>query len=181
MSANISLMERNDTGIGDPSVTRGIYWKAQDNSNPYYVAGEAILAGQSSYEKWNYIMFTGYFTSITNVSITNTSGILNNGVKLYSSGSASSAGDCLTYQTPTNLISEVAVNNFSNQGSTISLLLGPPLTIDPAEGTGKTSTSFKSDYEALFTNYIVTQLQTSQAAQSGDINPINLQISYDEN
>ena len=183
MSATVFICERNGPIPGNPTENiPGIIWRATDNSNQTYASvADAILAGACSVEKYNYFKFSGAFNTIANLKVTHTSGLTGYGVSLYSSSSAITSGDCVPYSKPSSISSSVATNNFSTVGSTVAMLVGFSSSSDPASPAGKLVTVQNIDGSPVYSNYIVTQLKTSAAAQPGNITPITFTITYDEN
>lgn len=182
MAALVYLCERN--GLLPGNITENIftvYWKAVDNSNQYITSvAEIIVAGACSFEKYNYLRFTGSFNTITNVSITNTSGLIGSGLKVFTSRSASLSSDCYPYAKPLASISTIATNPLSIASSSINLLVGTDVTSDPAAPTGKSTTACGGSGD-VYSNYFISQLQTTWSASAGDIVPVVFTLSYDEN
>ena len=183
MSATLYICERNGSAPGNVTENISVInWKATDNSNSVYLqAGDPVNAGTNSYEKYNYLKFVGNFTSIGNIQITRVSDNLPYGVKLYSSRTASVSTDCFPYSTPVRTQSTKATVDISNNGSVVGLLVGPQKgNVDPAAPGLKSAVGYKLANTALYSNYLVTQLQTTQSAVTNDLTGISLSISYDE-
>ena len=183
MPATIILSERNGTtpGISTDNVT-SINWKATDDPNYQYTnSSNVILAGTNSYEKYQYLVFGGDYSSITNVTVSHVAGVLPKGAKLMITPGISNDNDRAVYSKPTQLTSTKATYDLSAIGAGVQLLVGPWTNgADPAASSGKAYMQNKPDTGQLYSNYFITQLQTTTLVTSGDIAQISLLISFDE-
>ena len=182
MPAVVSVCVRN--GLYPGQVTQNVAnlnWKAvDDTTTPYTAYNAGIGLGTNSYSVYAYLMFNGQFTSLGNVQITHLSGTLPNNVTLVSSPTITKDSQKLPYSTPTRFnFSNITPNNFSTPGQSVSLLIGPASTSDPAHSPHKQVVA--NNYSgSLYSNYFVTQLQAANNASPGTVGPITLQITYDE-
>ena len=136
-----------------------------------------ITAGTNSYTKWNYGQFTGNYTTIANVSFSHYIGILGPGLNLMCQKPMTIDTDQLTYATPSRAAdSTVTPYNLTTVGSSVTLWLGPT----GPDTSGKSPVATKPTDGTLWTNYIVTQLQTTTSALPGDTTLVTLRIQYDE-
>ena len=184
MAATLILCERNGAFPGKVTENiKNIDWKAIDDTvTPYNNHNASIAVGTNSYTKYNFIKFAGQFSTIGNVKITHSLGSLNSTIKLVSSPTAILNTNKKVYDTPTRIKQQnITPNNISELGSVVNLMIGPATTVDgdPAY----TDTKFRiadNTNGQLYSNYFITQLQTTPAVKTGDINTINLRITYDE-
>ena len=182
MSAIFQLCERN--GLAPGSETAGITqinWKSVDDSTtPYPNAG--IVAGSNSYTNWVYGKFTGTFSLVRNVTLTHQSGVLPAGVSLMCQPSMTQDSDRLTYSTPNQFVDpSITPTDLSAIGTSVALFVGKQLDNTDGPGSvGKQNASVNSPAGTLFTNYIVTQLQTSSIVPAGELNPVTLKIQWEE-
>lgn len=182
MPATVFLCERNGVSPGIATENINVVtWKATDNSNENFTSVDDVLvAGTNSYEKYQYLKFAGDFTSLENVRFHHTSVSFPVGVKLYCSPSVISSTGCQSYSKPVRTTSTKATVDITSTGRDVTLVVGPAVEADPASGTDKEPSYLKGGNEALYSNYIVTQLRTNNAAESGEFEPVVLTVSYDE-
>jgi len=165
MAATFELSESNGAG---ETVTDGISnlnYGSVDSPN-LDPATYPITAGQNSYEKWVRCHFTGTFNKIENIQIWKSAGdyVTGESIKTNLTTSGYSAA---TYSTPTQSTSTVATNDMptSDPGSA-NLGIG-----------GSLSGSLTS---AGYSDYWVSQLQTTTSTPAGDVNTKTFTIQYDE-
>ena len=183
MSAIFQLCERN--GLAPGSETAGITeinWKSvDDTTTPYGNAG--INAGANSYTVWVYGKFTGYFSLIRNVTLTHQSGVLPAGVSLMCQASMSQDSDRLVYSTPNQFVDpSITPTDLSAIGSSVSVFIGKQLDSTDGPGSvGKQNISFNTPPAGtLYTNYLVTQVQTTTIVPAGQLNPVTLKIQWED-
>ena len=172
MAAITTWCEQNGTAAGSPaagteSTISSCDWKnIDDTTTPR--ASSPVLAGSNSYAKYIYLKFTGTFNQISAVKFAHTAGTLGTGINLV--GKITS-----TYATPsTAAISGGAdITSTTPIGSGASVLLG---TTGPNDTTPSSSQTI-----ACYTQYIVTQVQTTNAANAGDSGSATLTVQYNEN
>jgi hypothetical protein len=141
-------------------------WKNTDDYATAYSASP-IVAGTNSFPNYQCGKFTGTFNTISNCVWAHTAGTCGTGVTL--AGKVTS-----TYATPTTS----AISGSTDMSTAISIGSGASVsfsTVGP-EGASPTSTLTA----AGFTQYLVTQLQTTISAASGDISALTTSIRYDE-
>ena len=172
MAATTTWYEQNGTATGSPaagveSTISSCDWKdVDDTTTPR--ASSPVLAGSNSYSKYIYLKFTGTFNQISAVKFAHTSGTLGTGISL--KGKITS-----TYTTPatTALASSTDITSTTAIGSGASVLLGTTGPNDTSASASQTST--------CYTQYIVTQVQTTAAAAAGDSGTVTLTVQYNEN
>lgn len=172
MSATTNWFEQNGTAAGSPasgteSSISSCDWKSVDDTTTSR-ASAPVLAGENSYWKNIYLKFTGVFNQISNVKFAHTAGTLGTGISLV--GKVTS-----TYTTPATsaLAGASDMTAPSSIGSGASVLLG-------TSGPNDTSPS-ASQTTACSTQYLVTQVQTTAAANAGDSGTATLTVQYNEN
>lgn len=185
MSATFEWCEDNGASTGSPAhgTTQSGYgadthyptevnWKNADdnteNSGTAYSAAP-ITAGNNSYEKWLYGHFSGSFNQISAGLFAHTATAFGTGLTL--KGTVTSS-----YTTP----STTANSNLStDMTSAISISSG--LSVDFST-TGPYAASPTSTLSAAgYSQYLVTQLQTSGSAAAGDTAQVTLTFQYNEN
>ena len=125
-----------------------------------------ITAGQNSYEKWVRCHFTGTFNKIDNIRIWMSAGTLVTGESILTN-LTTSGYTAATYATPTTSTSTVATNAMpTSEPSSANLGIGGSLT--------------GSLTAAGYSDYWVSQTQTTTAASPGDTNTKTFTIKYDE-
>ena len=165
MTATFELSESNGAG---ETVTDGItnlnYGSAdQPNLDP---ATYPITAGQNSYEKWVRCHFTGTFNKIDNIRIWMSSGTYVTGETI-KTNLTTSGYTAASYSQPTQNTSTVATNNMpTSEPSSANLGIG-----------GSLSGSLTSEG---YSDYWVSQLQTTTSTPPGDVNTKTFTIKYDE-
>lgn len=172
MSATTTWLEQNGTATGSPahgteSTISSCDWKSVDDTTTSR-ASSPVLAGENSYSKYIYLKFTGTFNQISAVKFAHTSGTLGTGISL--KGKVTS-----TYTTPATsaLGSSTDMTSTTAIGSGASVLLGTSGPNDASPSASQTST--------CYTQYLVTQVQTTAAASAGDSGTVTLTVQYNEN
>lgn len=128
-----------------------------------------IVAGTNSFSKYQFGKFTGTFNQISSGLWAHTAGVFGSGLTV--KGVVTS-----TYATPSN-----AANAALTQDMTpvIAITSGQAVlfsTVGP-EGASPTTTLSSAGYS----QYLVTQLQTTNAASSGDTVAATFTLRYNEN
>jgi hypothetical protein len=182
MAATFNWCESNGPLVSGHGTTRSGFgastayatdcnWKATDNctangGTPYTAA--PIIAGQNSFEKFQYGKFTGTYTTISNGLFAHTSGSLGVGLSLKGTVTTSYTSPSQTANTAltTDMTTPVAIS------SGAAVLFGA----DPSTASSATLASGGG-----YSQYFVTQLQTENTAGPGDIPTCNLVFSYQEN
>lgn len=171
MAATTTWYEQNGTASGSPahgteSTISSCDWKSVDDSTTSR-ASAPVLAGSNSYHKYIYLKFTGTFNQISAVKFAHTAGTLGTGISLKSKITS-------TYATPatTALASSTDITSTTAIGSGASVLLST---------TGPNGSTSASQTSTCYTQYIVTQVQTTSAANAGDSGTVTLTVQYNEN
>ena len=126
------------------------------------------MAGENSYWKNIYLKFSGTFNQISAVKFAHTAGTLGTGISL--KGKVTS-----TYSTPATsaLSGSSDMTAPGSIGSGASVLLGTSGPNDASPSASKTT--------ECYTQYLVTQVQTTAAASAGDSGTATLTVQYNEN
>lgn len=171
MAATTTWYEQNGTATGSPahgteSTISSCDWKSVDDSTTSR-ASAPVLAGSNSYDKYIYLKFTGTFNQISAVKFAHTAGTLGTGISLKSKITS-------TYATPatTAMSSSTDITSTTAIGSGASVLLST---------TGPNGSTSASQTSTCYTQYIVTQVQTTSAANAGDSGTVTLTVQYNEN
>lgn len=174
MASLFSFGEDNGTATGNPNkgTTRTFNrtesnWKNIDDSTTAY-STVPIQAGGNSYTKYQFGGISGTFNQLSNGKFGHTSGTFGAGLTLVGSGTSG-------YATP-------ATGTFAGSGITAaSALTAAFIPINFAtggpEGPGQSSLS---SVNTGYSNYFVTQLQTTTGASPGDTATVELTFQYDE-
>ena len=172
MAATTTWYEQNGTASGSPasgteSTISSCDWKSVDDSTTSR-ASAPVLAGSNSYSKYIYVKFTGTFNQISAVKFAHTAGTLGTGISLV--GKITS-----TYTTPATsaLSSSTDITATTPIGSGASVLLGTTGPNDTSPSSSQTTT--------CYTQYIVSQVQTTASANAGDSGTVTLTVQYNEN
>ncbi len=183
MAASADWQEDNGAATGSPakgtSRTTGrteANWKNIDDSTTAY-SSSPVVAGTNSYEKWQFVKFTGTFNQILNGLFAHTATALGTGLTLKGTPLCTGDGSRLLYTTPsttananltTDMTSAIAI------GSGVAVAFGA--TGPEATGKGASTTTNPS-----YTNYLTHQLQTTTSASPQDTAQITLTVQWDEN
>lgn len=172
MAATTNWYEQNGTAAGSPaqgteSSISSCDWKSVDDSTTSR-ASAPVLAGANSYTKYIYLKFSGTFNQVSAVKFAHTAGTLGTGISL--KGKITS-----TYETPStsSMAGSTDITSTTTIGSGASVLLS-------TTGPNGTSTS-SSQTTTCYTQYIVTQVQTTSSASAGDSGTVTLTVQYNEN
>ena len=172
MSATTTWYEQNGTATGSPahgteSAISSCDWKSVDDTTTSR-ASAPVLAGSNSYDKKIYLKFTGVFNQISAVKFAHTAGTLGTGISLV--GKVTS-----TYTTPatSGLTGSSDMTTPISIGSGASVLLGTTGPNDTSPSASQTTT--------CYTQYLVTQVQTTALANAGDSGTATLTVQFNEN
>jgi len=175
---------QRDTGTQTGSPTKGTNrdtttdtnWKSTDTFATAYSAAP-IVDGTNSFEIWNFGKFTaGTFNEISAGLFAHTATAFGSGLTLKGTP-AGGVGGGVVYTTPSasaNANLTVDMTSAIAIGSGVAVYFGatgPEVTTMAATADGTVD---------RYTNYLVTQLQTSGAA-AGDTATVTLTLQYDEN
>lgn len=172
MAATTTWYEQNGTASGSPAggtptVVTTCDWKSVDSATTSRAAAP-VAAGENSYNKFNYVKFGGVFNEISDVLFAHTAGTLGSGITL--KGKISS-----TYTTPAT----TALSDSTDITATSAIADG--MSVDLST-TGPNGTSHASSQTSeCYTQYIITQVQTTSAAAAGDSGTATLTVQYNEN
>lgn len=181
MAASVQFIEDYGVAIttatgGDRGTTRAsgisnVNWKnAGDTASVY--SDYPITAGQNSYEKYQAVVFTGSFNQISNCKFAHVSGVLGAGltIKAVISGSG-------IYRAPATTSYGLMTGDWTQTGD-ISTGYNVLVGGRGPEASGKAPTTTENP---AFTQYLVSQLQTTASASAGDTQTVTFQFRYDEN
>ena len=175
MSATFAWKEDNGAATGSPSHgtsrtssrTEQNY-KATDDSTTAY-SSSPITAGNNSYEKFQYGVFSGSFNSVFAGLWTHTAGALGTGLTL--KGVVTS-----TYTTPAAATNAALTVDMT---SVLAIASGQTVLFST---TGPEAASPGATLSAAgYSQYLVTQLQTSTSAAAGDTATTTVTLQYSEN
>ncbi|MDE2022411.1 MAG: hypothetical protein KGI71_05885 [Patescibacteria group bacterium] len=174
MASTFSFSEDNGAASGSPAkgTTRtnnrtDCNWKNIDDSTTDPSAA-MILAGNNSYEKFQFGVIGGTFTQLSNCKFAHTGGAFPANCTL--KGLVSS-----TYTTP-GTTANVNLTNDMTSAIDINSGLSVNFSTTGPQAAGSTSTLAATGY----TQYLITQLQTTAAAPAGLTASITLTVQYDE-
>lgn len=174
MAAEFTFWEDNGAATGSPvkgtARNEGVgqtNWKSIDDTTTDYQASP-IVAGNNSMTKYQFGRITGTFTEISNAKWAHTAGALPANVTL--KGKVTSA-----YATPS-----VDENAALTEDMTAITAIGDGQDVLFSEiGPEDVSPSATLE-DAGYTQYLVTQIQTTAAAGVGAVGPVVLTLRYDE-
>ena len=172
MAATAVWQEDNGAATGSPAkgATRNnanqVDWKSVDDINTPR-ANAPIIAGQNSFHKYQFVRFTGTFNQISAGRFAHTAGALGTGVTLVDKITS-------TYATP----SRAALSGSTNITSTTAINSGQAVNFST---TGPEGTAAPTLTAAGYSQYCVTQVQTTAAAAAGDVGNQTLTFQWNEN
>lgn len=185
MAATFNWCEDNGSATGSPAhgttqsgfgadthYPTDVNWKNVDdnttNSGTAY-SSSPITAGNNSYEKFQYGHFTGTFNQVLSGLYAHTATAFGTGLTL--KGTVTSS-----YTTP----STTANSNLTTD-MTSAISIGSGLGVNFST-TGPYAASPTSTLSAAgYTQYLVTQLQTTGSAAAGDTAQVTMTLQYQEN
>ena len=172
MAATTNWYEQNGTATGSPahgteSSISSCDWKSVDNTTTSR-ASAPVLAGANSYTKYIYLKFSGTFNQISAVKFAHTAGTLGTGISLKSKITS-------TYATP----STSAMSGSTDITSTTAIGSGASVLLSTTGPNGTSPSSAQTT--TCYTQYIVTQVQTTASANAGDSGTVTLTVQYNEN
>lgn len=175
-AATFEFDESNGAGQTITHAVTNVNWKNVDDTGTAY-SSSPITAGNNSYEKWQAGHFSGSFNQILNGLFAHTAGALGTGLTLKGQPTMTADGDRLTYATPSTTTNASLTTNMTSViaiGSGIAVWFGAT----SANASGKAASMTTNP---CWTNYLVTQLQTTGSAAAGDTATVTLTLQYDEN
>lgn len=175
MAATFEFMEDNGAATGSP--TRGtsttaartdVNWKNVDDATSTAYSGSTITGGNNSFEKWMYAHFSGSFTLISSCLWAHTATAFGTGLTL--KGVVTS-----TYTTPATTTNAALTTTMT---SAIAIAGGAAVLFST---TGPYAASPTSTLAAAgYSQYLVTQLQTTNLAAPGDTASVTFTLQYSE-
>ncbi len=167
MAATVEVDEENGKS-GSPALTHNIVSSNMgsvdaSNLNPIK---NPIAQGKNSFEKWQLVHVTdmGTSSSISNIRVWRTAALGANAVHTTNASVTSYRGEA-EYRTPVDSVSNIAVFNM-------------PTVIPGSANLGVRGSLTASITEVGYSDFLVHQIQTTEAALSGSTTVMN--YSYDE-
>lgn len=172
MSATTTWYEQNGAASGSPahgteSTISSCDWKSVDDTTTSR-ASAPVLAGENSYSKYIYLKFAGTFNQISAVKFAHTAGTLGTGISLV--GKVTS-----TYTAPATS----ALASSSDMTTPIAITSGASVLLSTSGPNGANPSA--SQTSTCYTQYLVTQVQTTASAAAGDSGTATLTVQYNEN
>jgi hypothetical protein len=172
MAATTTWYEENGSATGSPAhgtptVVTTCDWKSADSATTARAAAP-VSAGSNSYNKYNYVKFSGTFNEISDVKFAHTAGTLGSGISL--KGKITS-----TYTTPAT--SEMSGSTDITETTPIANGMTVLMSTVGPQGANPTSSINAEGY----TQYIATQVQTTDSAAAGDSGIATLTVQFNEN
>ena len=175
MASTFQFIEDNGAVIGNPprgttrTFNRGeMNWKNSDSSTDAY-SSFPITTGNASFTKYQAGLWTGTFNTISSAKFgPHTTGLFGAGLTLVASGTTGYVAPSTTTLAgaPYNVTQPTGIANFS-----ITLVLNQ----NGPEFAASTTLSTSG-----YSNYLLTQLQTTSSAAAGDIALISGTLQWDE-
>jgi hypothetical protein len=153
-----------------------VNWKNTADVGTAY-GSSAITAGNNSYEKWTFGRLAAGSTSIGAGLFANTNGDMGTGLTLKGTPACTGVTPPVAYTTP---------STSANAGLSVNMSTHTVIASGVAVWFGitgpQTASKAVSDTSGavIYTNYLVTQLQTTTSAASSDTATITLTFQYDE-
>jgi len=183
MAATFDWQEDTGTQTGSPlkgtTRTTGVTdtnWKNSGTQSDAY-SSFPIVAGNNSYDKWQFGKFSGTFNQILNGLYAHTSTAFGTGLTLKGVPAMTVDGDNRTYRTPATSANS---NLSTDMTSAVSIGSGVAVWFGATgpEATGKAASMTTNP---CYTNWLATQLQTTGSAAAGDTANVTITLQYDEN
>ncbi len=185
MAATFQFCEDNGASVGLPArgttrttgVTQ-VNWKSADDVNTVY-STVPVTAGQNSYEKFQFGVFTGSYNELKSGIWQHVSGAFGAGLTL--KGYISGSGIYTTPAQATNasLLFDMTSTGLLSTGYTVRLgTEGPNYTGKGVSTTGATVGTWGA---TAYTEYLVSQMQTTVAASAGDTTTATFTFQWTEN
>jgi hypothetical protein len=167
-----------DNGASSGSPLRGttrttgvtqVNWKNTDDVATVY-STSPIAAGNNSFEKFQFGVYSGTFNQIANGKWQHVSGVLGAGLALKTRVTGG-------YTTPSTAANAILIHDITLTGDIatgLAVLFG-------TTGPNVTGASATTTLAAVgYTQYFPTQLQTTNAASAGDTAVVTCMLRYDE-
>ena len=183
MAATFEFEEDNGAQTGSPThgttttaARTDVNWKNIDDSTTAY-SSSPIQAGNNSFDKWTFGHFSGTYNQISAGLFAHTSGTFGAGLTLKGTPACTGDGDRLLYTTPA-----VSANANLTKDMTSAVGIGSGVAVCfGATGPYATGKASSATANPAYTNYLVTQLQTTVSAAPGDTATVTLTLQYNEN
>lgn len=184
-AASFQFCEDNGASVGvqprGTTRTTGVTqvnWKATDDVNTVY-SSSPITAGQNSYTKYQFGVFTGSFNEVKSGIWQHVSGVFGAGITLkgYISGSGLYGTPAQT--TNSALLFDMTSTGLLSTGYSVRLgTEGPNHTGKDVSSTGAIVAPWGA---TAYTEYIASQMQTTVAASAGDTATATFTFQWTEN
>lgn len=158
-------------------------WKNIDDSTTAY-SSSPIVAGNNSFEKWQYGYYSGTYNQISAGLWAHTAtgapagSNMDTGLTLKGAPTMTSSATCLTFTTPS---STTNANLTQNMTTTISIGSGSAVWFTTAWGQANAAGVATVTANPAYTGYLTTQLQTTTGAGAGDCSQATMTLQYNEN
>lgn len=183
MAAEVHFDEDTGEATGSPAkgttTTQDVTdcnWKNSGVQGTAYTAAP-ITAGNNSFDKWQFVRFTGSYNQILNGKFAHTAGTLGTGLTLMGPPACTGDGDRLLYTTPS---ASANANLTTNMTTAIDVNSGVSVCFG-ATGPHATGKAASTTANPAYSNYLTTQLLTTVSAAAGDSSVVTLSIVFDEN
>lgn len=184
MAATFEFEEDNGAISGTGATAKGTTrtaartetnWKNIDDSTTAYSA-QPITAGNNSFDKWQFGHFSGTYNQISAGLWAHTAGTLGTGLTLKGRVQPSTNG----YTTPATTANATLTTDMT---AAIAIGSGAAVQFTTGVATGPESDVFAASTtnNPAYTNWLVTQLQTTASAAAGDTATVTLTLQYNEN
>lgn len=179
MASTFQFCEDNGAALGNPArgttSTTGISnfnLKNIDDTSTTY-SSVPITAGNNSYSKYIWGLWTGSFNQITTVKFNHISGVFGAGLSLFCGISGSGF-----YNTPATTSASLFTNDITNTGASSVTGLTVLVGSSGPHFSGKAASTVSNP---AYSEFIGVQLRTTVAASAGDTVTYVGEISWQEN
>lgn len=169
--AAISTATGGQRGTTRASGVNNLNWKNAGDTTTVY-SDAPIPAGNPSYEKYQAAVFSGSYNQISNCKFAHVSGVLGAGLTL--KGVISGSG---IYREPAATVYSSLTLDWTQTGD-ISTGYAVLVGGRGPEASGKATSTTANP---AFSQYLVSQLQTTVVAAAGDTETVTFQFRFDEN
>jgi len=147
-------------------------WKSIDDPSTAH-ASAPVSRGENSFERFTFAKFSGSWTSVAALKWAHTSGALPVGTTI--KGIVTN-----TYVTPSETANVALTTDMSTP---IAISSGAAVLVcnaGPEENATATASKLSSTANPAYSQYLVTQLQTTDSAEAGTLGAMEFTLSYDE-
>ena len=176
MAATFEFDEANGAGETITHARTETNWKNIDDSTTAY-STNPIVAGNNSFDKWQYGHFSGTYNQILNGLWAHTATAFGTGLTLKASKAMTADGDRLAYATPSTTTNA----NLTYDATAVTAIGSGKAVWFGATGPANSGKAASTTSNPAYTNYLTTQLQTTGSAAAGDTATVTLTLQYDEN